>query len=800
MKSIIKSCLVVLVLVVMLVCAFACRDNPASTDYEITFIVDGAEYAKITTAGNERLTIPVDPEKEGYIFEGWYFDNNIWVTPFSADAFLNAAVSNNIVIYAKFRKGHTHQYADIVVAPTCTEQGYTIHQCTCGDKYMDTYVRAYGHSWGEYVSNNDATCSADGTKTARCSRCPATDTITDEGTKLDHSYSLNRVVAPTCTEQGYTIHQCVCGEQYTDTYVSAYGHAWGEYVSNNDATCSADGTKTARCSRCPATDTITDEGTKLDHSYASAWTSDDTYHWHAATCVHTDKTKDKAEHDWSNGFITTQPTVDTEGVRTFFCFVCGRSKSQVVEKLDSSHVHAFTQQVVFERFLKQAATCTEKALYYYSCECGEVGTDTFEYGEALGHSYTEEWVYNDDFHYHAMNCGCEKLEGMQDTIIDVSEHSFDANHTCECGFTERFLVVFENDNGTVLDSQRIEYGKAAVAPLSPSKGEKYQFHGWDKDYSNVTSDLTVTATYIRLFEVTFVDYDGSVIAVELVPEGSTQAVNKPTPSRSREGYDFVGWDGYVLQSGDEYVETDIKNVAEDMTITAVYALHRYNVTFRMPNGTEIETQKVVHGGSAVTPAARPQYYFNETKRAAFTFTRWEGEMNDVRQDMTIVGIYDTNVEKPVISLCLKRANSWDPYDIYIKMYITLPQGNDLFALSTRIEWSSSEFSVNAIETNNNCPLGNINVGENVSFKDKNGGGYCSFNNKNKTIELSWFHTSEIKKSLANIIVAIEFNEGDADVGQDAFSIAESSAVLYGEDDSDVQGLKQQIPDICVVVG
>lgn len=722
MKSIIKSCLVVLVLVVMLICAFACRDNPASTDYEITFIVDGAEYAKITTAGNERLTIPVDPEKEGYIFEGWYFDNNIWVTPFSADAFLNAAVSNNIVIYAKFRKGHTHQYADIVVAPTCTEQGYTIHQCTCGEKYMDAYVNAYGHSWGEYVSNNDATCSADGTKTARCSRCPATDTITDEGTKLDHSY-------------------------------------------------------------------------------ASAWTSDDTYHWHAATCVHTDKTKDKAEHDWSNGFITTQPTVDTEGVRTFFCFVCGRSKSQVVEKLDSSHVHAFTQQVVFERFLKQAATCTEKALYYYSCECGEVGTDAFEYGEALGHSYTEEWVYNDDFHYHAMNCGCEKLEGMQDTIIDVSEHVFDANHTCECGFTERFLVVFENDNGTVLDSQRIEYGKAAVAPLSPSKGEKYQFHGWDKDYSNVTSDLTVTATYIRLFEVTFVDYDGSVIARELVPEGSTQAVNKPTPSRSREGYDFVGWDGYVLQSGDEYVETDIKNVAEDMMITAVYALHRYNVTFKMPNGTEIETQKVVHGGSAVTPAARPQYYYDEAEGAAFEFSCWEEEMDDVRQDTTIVGLYKTPVKTPVISLYVEKGSIREPYKIY--MYITLPQGSNMFAFSAKLGWSAADCSVEKVEMNNNCPLGNINVGENVSFKDKDGEshGYCSFNNKNKTIELSWADTRGKKTSLGNTIVTVTFNVGrTVVVGSDFFSIAESSAVLYGEDASDVQGLKQQLPDICVVVG
>ena len=79
---------------------------------------------------------------------------------------------------------------------------------------------ALGHSFTSYVSNDDATCQADGTKTAVCDNgCGATDMITDEDTKLNHVFT--------------------------------------NYVSNGDATESADGTKTAHCEYgCGATDTV----------------------------------------------------------------------------------------------------------------------------------------------------------------------------------------------------------------------------------------------------------------------------------------------------------------------------------------------------------------------------------------------------------------------------------------------------------------------------------------------------------------------------------------------------------------
>jgi hypothetical protein len=113
-----------------------------------------------------------------------------------------------------------HDWADA----TCTEPKTCL---ICGETEGDVL----GHSFTNYVYNNDATCTEDGTETAKCDRCDATDTRTAVGTALDHSFT--------------------------------------NYVYNNDATCTEDGTETAKCDKCDATDTRTAVGTALD-SYSGS--------------------------------------------------------------------------------------------------------------------------------------------------------------------------------------------------------------------------------------------------------------------------------------------------------------------------------------------------------------------------------------------------------------------------------------------------------------------------------------------------------------------------------------------------
>lgn len=160
-------------------------------------------------------------------------------------------------------QAHTHNYtATVTKQPTCTAEGVKTFRCSCGDSYTEA-ISAAGHVFGAYVYNNDATETADGTETAACTICGAKDTRTAAGTKIAHVHNYTAAVtkAATCAEEGVKTYTCSCGSSYTEA-VPVIAHSFGEYVYNNDATTEADGTKTATCSICGKTDTVTAEGTK----------------------------------------------------------------------------------------------------------------------------------------------------------------------------------------------------------------------------------------------------------------------------------------------------------------------------------------------------------------------------------------------------------------------------------------------------------------------------------------------------------------------------------------------------------
>ena len=60
------------------------------------------------------------------------------------------------------------------------------------------------------------------------------------------------------------------------------------------------------------------------------------------------------------------------------------------EPSQPEHVHSYVNKVATEQYLASAADCTHPAKYYYSCSCGQAWTETFESGEALGHSWHQE--------------------------------------------------------------------------------------------------------------------------------------------------------------------------------------------------------------------------------------------------------------------------------------------------------------------------------------------------------------------------------------------------------------------------
>lgn len=113
MKNKILSALAVLLLVCVIATSFtACKEEK----FELSFIVGGELYDVVTAVGKVTVSLPTDPSKEGYTFEGWFLDDGIWDKPFDENTLLNEAVPNKLHIYAKFVQNEEPKtYAKVVI-------------------------------------------------------------------------------------------------------------------------------------------------------------------------------------------------------------------------------------------------------------------------------------------------------------------------------------------------------------------------------------------------------------------------------------------------------------------------------------------------------------------------------------------------------------------------------------------------------------------------------------------------------------------------------------------------------------
>ena len=119
---------------------------------------------------------------------------------------------------------HTHNYTATVVAPTCTNKGYTEYKCSCGASYKDNYKNALGHDY-KVTSSGTATCTSGGYTEKKCTRCG--DTQRTQTAALDHNYQEVGTTPATCTAPSTVQYKCSrCGDTYQQTVGNALGHNW----------------------------------------------------------------------------------------------------------------------------------------------------------------------------------------------------------------------------------------------------------------------------------------------------------------------------------------------------------------------------------------------------------------------------------------------------------------------------------------------------------------------------------------------------------------------------------------------
>lgn len=219
-------------------------------------------------------------------------------------------------------------------AHNAPDDGDCLTAVKCTVCNYETKAAEASHSFTSYTSDGNATCTADGTETAKCnhSGCNQADTRTETGSKLEHSYR-SVVTPPTCTEKGYTTHTCTrCGYSYQDSHTDVDGHTFGGWTQISSPICTDNGAKKRTCQKCGYTETedITSNGHQWEDYFtidkAATCTSDGSRSIHCKNCdvVKDSEVISKTEHSYGNLIAEKPATHTATGMKAhYICSQCG---------------------------------------------------------------------------------------------------------------------------------------------------------------------------------------------------------------------------------------------------------------------------------------------------------------------------------------------------------------------------------------------------------------------------------------------------------------------------------------------
>ena len=251
--------------------------------------------------------------------------------------------ANEDVALSSVYISNDHNYAQTAAYIYCHTVGTAVMGCTYTDcaSALTKVLPEAAHDFSVYVSNGDATCVSDGTKTATCPVCFAKDTVVDVNSKTAHSFT--------------------------------------KFKTNNDATCLEDGTKTAVCDYCDTIETIPDVGSALGHDFEIVEVSGDCRNnvWTKMVCS---RCKYETEPR-DTGKLGTCKWDETRGcMRIRYCTVCGQTDNNILGHKYSDFAS------------DNNVTCTTSGTLSAICaRCGEKQSVEDPDNPPLGHR-EDKWV------------------------------------------------------------------------------------------------------------------------------------------------------------------------------------------------------------------------------------------------------------------------------------------------------------------------------------------------------------------------------------------------------------------------
>ena len=391
-------------------------------------------------------------------------------------------------------KGHQWNNGTVSTEPTCTGAGVKTYTCMVCQKTKTEAISATGHEPVEH-EKKDATCTDPGREAGEtCLKCRAILSGMEEIPAKGHTEVIDHAIEPTCTEPGKTEgkHCSVCNEIIVaQTEIPATGHT-EKTVVGKPATCTETGlTDGISCSVC-------------------------------GTVIKAQEEIPAKGHSWNEGEITTSPTCENAGVKTYTCTVCNATKTEAIDATGHTPVEV----------AEQPATCTEAGhTAGTKCSVCDAILSGMEEIPATGHTEVidaakaptcTETGLTEGKHCSVCNEVLVKQEiipakGHTEVVRDqkpatLTEDGYTGNTYCaECGILIKNgevipkggVIVSWVVEGETVKTEACKKGKKPeYTGATPSKAETsrytYEFSGWTPEISEATEDVTYTAQFTAI--------------------------------------------------------------------------------------------------------------------------------------------------------------------------------------------------------------------------------------------------------------------------------------------------------------
>ena len=205
------------------------------------------------------------------------------------------------------------------------------HWKICAREGCGEQIKLEAHTFDNGVITTEPTEYSEGVRTYTCAVCGYEKTESIE--KLNHTHKRSEKYAYDETEHWKTCTEC-------NEKLDPEKHSFDEGVVTTEPTEYSEGVMTYTCAVCGYEKTESIEKSDHTHKPSQKYAYDETEHW--KTCTECSEKLDPEKHSFDEGVVTTQPTTESEGVRTYTCTVCGYEKTESIEKLPDEPVKTYS--------------------------------------------------------------------------------------------------------------------------------------------------------------------------------------------------------------------------------------------------------------------------------------------------------------------------------------------------------------------------------------------------------------------------------------------------------------------------